>query len=225
MIDRKVAIYGAVSDGGAPPVITLRAVTVSQDGFVGSNLYLQGSAIFSLNPFAPQFDVDVGTLDMVPVVGFNYLAGPDTGTDDTTIFGRQKYAFDLSIVDPTSATLVAELAGVLSTDAPAADTAASLNVAAVNDNVLVKGFGYTVTAVAAIAAAPILIEVRSDTGGDNTLHYSARVLLPVGSSREVWIPCNFLAPVDVEITASDPGATNFVSVSLETNTGLGNSPT
>jgi len=224
MIDRKVAIYGAVSDGGDPPVITLRAVTVSQDGFVGSNLYLQGSPIFSINPFQPEFNFDAGLLDMVPVVNFPYLAGPDTGTDDTTIFGRQKYAFDLSVVDPSAAAMVAELAGVYSCDAPAADTAAVLNVAADNDNVLVKGFGYTVSAVAAIAA-PIVIEVRSDTGGANTLHYSARVLLPVGTSREIWIPCNFLAPVDVEITASDPGATNFVSVSLETNSALGASPT
>lgn len=218
MANEKVTCYG-IDNSQA-----VRALSLDQNGFLGVNLNLAGTSIFSLNPFSAQFDVDAAILDMMPTVNFTYLAGPNTGSDNSTVFYRPKIAFSGSVVDPAAAQVTAELSGAMQTDAPAAHTAASLNVASDNaTNVLVKGFGYTVSAVAAIAA-PVTIEVRTDTGGANTLVYSAKVLLPVGTSREVWIPCNFLAPVDVEITATDPGATNFVSVMLETNTALDGAP-
>lgn len=221
MADQQSIIYGTFNNGSG---LIRKAVTVDNDGNLNSNLYLGSSLIFSLNPFSAQFDVDVGVLDMLPTVNFPYMAGPDTGTGATTIFGRQKYAADASVVDPTAALMVKELAGQMSADAPAANTAASLTVAADTNNVLVKGFGYTVTAVAAIAA-PVTIELREDSGGANTLRYQAKVLVPAGQSKEVWIDCDLEFASDVKITATNPGATNFVSVMLETNTALGNAPT
>lgn len=221
MADQQSIIYGTFNNGSG---LIRKAITVDNDGNLNSNLLLGSSVVFSINPFSPEFNIDAAILDMLPTVNFPYMAGPDTGTGASTIFGRQKYAADASVVDPTASLMVKELAGSLSSDVPAANTAATLTVAADNDNVLVKGFGYTVAAVAAIAA-PVTIELRSDTAGANTLHYAAHVLLPVGTSREVWIPCNLLLPVDVRITATNPGATNLVTVSLETNTALGNSPT
>lgn len=220
MNDQKVIIYGTFNNGSS---LVQKAVTTDNDGNLNSNLYLGSSLIFSLNPFSPEFNIDAGILDMLPVVNFGYLAGPDTGTGASTIFGRQKYASDASVVDPTAAMMVKELAGQMSVDAPAANTAASLTVAADTTNVLVKGFGYTVTGVAAIAA-PVTIELREDTGGANTLRYQAKVLVPAGQSKEVWIDCDLEFASDVRITATNPGATNFVSVMLETNTALGNAP-
>jgi hypothetical protein len=220
-MDNKVIIYGYNSSAESHV-----AIPIDEYQKLPVDLYLAGSTIFSLSPFNAEFNADAELFDMVPVVNFGYIAGPATGTGDSTIFGRMKYCYGDSIEDPSSCLMVAELCGELVSNVPAVDTAASLTVAAgVPDNpVRVTGFGFTVTAVAAIVA-PILVEVRSDTAGDNSLLWSGRVVVPAGESKEVWMPCNFRCPVDVQITVGAPGATNFVTASLEVNLSVGSSPT
>lgn len=99
-------------------------------------------------------------------------------------------------------------------DAPAVDTAASVVVTEPNGfSLKVTGIGYSITAVAAIAA-PVLIELREDAGGANNLLWSTQELLPVGTSKTIMIPVNFLANVDATLTVAAPGATNFVTATL-----------
>jgi len=217
-MDNKVIIYGLRTDGGAPPVITQIAVAVTQDGFLTSNLVLQGSSIFSMNPFSAEFNVDAAILDMVPVVNFSYLCGPATGTGATSIFGRAKYCSVESIVDPTSAQMVAELTSELLHNEPAENTAATVNASAdVGQVVRIGGFGFTVTAVAAIAA-PLLVTLVQDAGGAPVTLWSGRVLVPAGTSKEVWIDGPFFADVDATLTVPAPGATNFVTATIAVTT-------
>jgi len=215
MQDRKTVIYGLVSDGADPETFVMRAVTVSQDGFIGENLFLQGSAIFSINPFDPQFDVDDGVLDMVPVVSFNYICGPDVG--GTSIFGRMKYCAgsNLALIDPTASTMVAELASDgISHDTPADDTAAQCNVAAgAGEYVRVTGFGFSITAVAAIVV-PVVVTLTGDVGGGANILFERRYVVPAGETKDVWIDGPFGIFQDVRLDVGAPGATNFVTAEI-----------
>lgn len=219
----KIAIYGANPD--TDTVQTFRAVTFDQFQRIPFDLNLAGTGIFSLSPFESEFNADAEIFDMLPVVSFSYLAGPPTGTDDTTIFGRMSYCWAGALENPSSCAMVKELSGEMGTNAPAADTAASKRLTSndVDSPVIVTGFGFSLTAVAAIAT-PVLIEVRGDPDGDNVLLWSGRVLCPAGESKEVFHKCNFHQYIAVEITAAAPGATNFVSVTLEGNVSVGGPP-
>lgn len=216
-MDNKVIIYGLRSDGGDPPVIQQIAVNVNQSGFLTANLVLQDSAIFSMNPFSPQFDVDVGLLDMVPVVNFQYMAGPDTGTGATSIFGRVKYCAgsNLAIIDPTASLMVSELASDgIANDVPAVNTAAQCNVgASAGEYVRVTGFGFSITAVAAIVA-PIVVTLTGDVGGGATILFQRRYVVPAGQTKDVWIPGPFGIFQDVRLDVGAPGATNFVTAEI-----------
>lgn len=224
-MDRKMVVYGLTSNEGDPPTFTMTALSVSSAGLIGSNLYLQGSPIFSLNPFDAQFDVEDGILDMVPVVNFAYLKGPFDGALDSDIFARSQYCYSGSIDNPTASQMVAELSSWMFVDTPAANTAASIRVDpdTAQDFVRIKGFGFTVTAVAAIAA-PILVELREDPDGANALLWSGQVLVPAGTSKEVWIPANIAADLGAVLTVGDPGATNFVTAIIEANNRVGLPP-
>lgn len=224
--DRKVIIYGLQPDEFDPTFFTSIPFTFDEFGFPAFDLHLAGEWIGPTNPFVAEFDSDADAAPfMVPVVNFQYLAGPATGPGATTIFGRAKYAHTDSVQDPTAAQMVCDLAGELEHDAPAVNTAAVATVTATDpaSTIRVTGFGFTVTAVAAIAA-PLLVELRSDTGGSNVLLWSARVLAPAGTSKEVWIKANFTAAVDAVLTVAIPGATNFVTATIEANISLDTPP-
>lgn len=225
-MDQKVVIYGLSSDGGSPPTITTRAIVVSQDGFLTANLVLQNSAIFSLNPFSPQFDVDAGVLDMVPVVNFGYLCGPQTGTGGTDIFGRAKYCAgqNLAIIDPTASQMVAELASDgIANHVPAVNTAAQVNVSAsANEYVRVTGFGFSITAVNAITV-PIQVTLTGDILGSATILFQRRYNVPAGTTVDRWIEGPFGIFQDVRLDVGVPGAGNFVTAEIAA-VATGNAP-
>ncbi len=208
-MDNKVIIYGLLADGSAQ-----RAVTVSQDGFIGSNLYLQGSTIFSVNPFDPEFNFDDGVLDMLPVVNFGYLCGPLDPISEINIFGRAKYCSAESMLDPTASQMVAELAGDFAHDTPAVNTAAQCNVAASADQLVrITGFGFSITAVAAIVA-PVLVTLTADVGGTPTILFQRRYNVPAGTTVDRWIEGPFSAFQDARLDVAAPGATNFVTAEI-----------
>lgn len=217
-MDQKVIIYGLSSDGGDPPVITQRAFQFDTFGFLPVDLQLSGTALFSTNPFDPQFDLDDGLLDMMPAVTFGYMCGPFDVPTDANIFGRVKYCSVESAIDPTASMMVAELASELLHNQPAVNTAATVNASADPDQfVRITGFGFTVTAVAAIAA-PLLVTLIQDPSGSPVTIWSGRVLVPAGQSKEVWIEGPFAAVGEVELTVPAPGATNFVTATLAVTT-------
>lgn len=215
MIDRKVVIYGIQPDEFGS--LTPTAFTFDLFGFLGTNLYLQGVSIASANMFDAVFDADSLDTDTpagVPAISFGQLAGAATGPGSTTIFGRQKLIFADSVDDPNAAQVVGEVAGRLTTDTPAVATQAQVTVTAgANEVVRVTGFGFTVTAVAAIAAA-LQVTLVEDHAGTPVTRWSGRYLAPAGTSKEVWIPGPFAMNISARLTVTAPGATNFVTASI-----------
>lgn len=158
----------------------------------------------------------------VGVVSFGYMVARNF--QGTAVWERLN-AQNLTVRNSLNQSLqVAEVMNSTVHDAPAADTAA---VAFATDPngfaVKVTGIGYSIAAVAAIAT-PVLIELREDASGANNLLWSTNELLPVGTSKTVFIPVNFAALVDATLTVAAPGATNLVTATLQYNDQLSASP-
>lgn len=224
MKDMKVVCYGLVSDGEDPPTYTPTAFPMSLGGIPSFNLYLNDTNISST--YANYVQQDEADFDMqcIGAVSFGVLCGPPTGQGGTNIWGRSKFVMTDSVQDPTAAQMTCDLAGELFHHAPAVNTAAVASATATAGSSLrVTGFGFTITAVAAIAA-PLTIVLEQDFAGTPVTIWSGRYLLPAGQSKEVFFKTNFTAAESVRLTVQAPGATNFVTATIEANNLLDGSP-
>jgi hypothetical protein len=219
MQDRKVIIYGL--EGGDTPV----AIVVTEDGFLTAQFrFSDGGTWNPLDPFSATIeDIAINAENSAPVLAFNFMyAGLDSGTGQER-FSRMKACFSDSMSNPIDALMVAETSGELLIDAPAADTQAQVGTSfGVGVAARVTGFGFTITAVNAIVA-PILVELRGDISGGNTLLWAGRYVVPAGQTVTVWIPGPFYAVDSAQVTVEAPGAGNFATASINM-AGCGNSP-
>lgn len=219
MKDRNVIIYGLQSDGGDPPVITAQAFTFDQWGFLGVDLYLQGSPIYSIGGYEPiSFQVS-GNVDWVPVINLPRIAGQNPQNSEF-YFGAPTFLSASTVGVPANHTQVSELFNVNTFDAPAAQTAVDFTVSAGADSaVLLEDLNVSLIAVAA-QAAPVTLTITEDNGGVPTVIFQKSYIAPAGTCINDNIRLHMLASVDARVQISAPAATNFVSANLRWNGSL-----
>jgi hypothetical protein len=149
------------------------------------------------------------------------MAGFNDGLDP--YLTRVKSLSSNIVGNPADHLAVAPLMSNGATDAPAADTAANINVGSSGSNyVHITGIQVTINAVAAIAA-PILLTVTDD-GGAGVIIFSKRYTAPAGSMINDNIPLSLLAFGGAQINVAAPGATNFATLSAQFVNNIGQDP-
>lgn len=206
-MDNKVIIYGVGSGGSATPI------PIDNNGLVPVDLNLNGTAIQSRNPFTWPIEFVDENLNFVPVVNAPLMESLDSLGNQ--ILMAPSLVNPASVAEPPRAQLVGEVAGAFVMDDPGVNNPASCTADSPGaaQGVRVTGFGINLTAVNAIIA-PIRASLISQPGTGNVLQWTALLLAPAGTSKEIWIPGPFYGFEGMQLTCEAPGAGNSVSVSM-----------